>query len=210
MKPMFLVIVFAIMLPGILMDTAYARSTVSPEKTWSPRTREASLGYSAYPQSAGSVGQDSVITSKSTHGEKPMISIEQGKPVEQELAGGETHNYQIKIAARQFLRVAVYQRGINVLVTLFDPEGKQIVEMDGESSTQGQEEVLFIAAASGSYRLEVRSPEKRVKAGKYEVKIEELREATRKDTDRIAAQTIFLDGFKLNSQEKAEPLREAA
>src|SRR5262249_37324870 len=102
------------------------------------------------------------------------------------------------------------QRGINVLVTLFDPEGKQIVEMDGEGSTQGQEEVLFIAAASGSYRLEVRSPEKRVKAGKYEVKIEELREATRKDTDRIAAQTIFLDGFKLTSQGKAEPLREAA
>src|SRR6266567_1269094 len=54
-------------------------------------------------------------------------SLEPGKPIEREIAGGETHSYQLTLAAGQYARVAVDQRRINVAVGAFDPDGKNIV-----------------------------------------------------------------------------------
>jgi hypothetical protein len=65
--------------------------------------------------------------------------IEQGKPVERELAAGETHTYQITLAEGDFLNVAVEQRGINVAVKVLGPDGKQISEIDSEIRKHGEE-----------------------------------------------------------------------
>src|SRR5262245_38954917 len=40
------------------------------------------------------------------------IPLELGKPIERELAGGQSHAYQITLAAGQYLNVVVEQRGI--------------------------------------------------------------------------------------------------
>ena len=41
-------------------------------------------------------------------------TLESGKPVEREIAGGQSPTYQIGLTAGQFLRVVVEQRGIDV------------------------------------------------------------------------------------------------
>ena len=46
-------------------------------------------------------------------------ALEPGKPVERELAGGQSHSYSIALTAGQYLHVVVDQRGIDVVVTLF-------------------------------------------------------------------------------------------
>jgi hypothetical protein len=56
--------------------------------------------------------------------------LEQGKPVERELKGGEVHAYSIQLKASQLLNLTVDQRGIDVVATLIAPDGKQLVEMD--------------------------------------------------------------------------------
>src|SRR4029453_13712969 len=44
--------------------------------------------------------------------------------------------------------------------------------------TQGQEKVMFQAQANGTYLIEVRPFDKSATAGRYEIKVEELRAAT--------------------------------
>jgi CHAT domain-containing protein len=59
----------------------------------------------------------------------------------------------------QYLHVVVVQRGIDVAVALFTPDGKKISEAD-EHLIGGSESVLAIAEAPGIYQIEVRPPEK--------------------------------------------------
>jgi len=115
--------------------------------------------------------------------EKDAQPLEQGKPIKRELAGGQTHIYRIGLSADQFLRVIVKQDGIDVVAQVLGPDGKQIMEFDSESRNQGEESVLQITEAAGDYRLVVRPKQKDAPAGRYEIRIEELRAGT--ETDRV-------------------------
>jgi len=114
--------------------------------------------------------------------------LEQGKPIERELAGGEVHAYSIKLTVGQFLSVIVDQRGIDVTVALYEPDGEIITGVDSPSGAQGAETVSLGAEVSGLYLLKVRPFETEIPAGRYTVKIEELRLAKPEDGDRIAAE----------------------
>ncbi len=69
---------------------------------------------------------------------------------------------------------------------------------------------MFLAVASGAYRLEVGSPEKGAEAGRYELRTEELRGATPQDASRVAAHALYLRGWLLLGEGKPESLRAAA
>jgi CHAT domain-containing protein len=125
------------------------------------------------------------------------ISLEPGKPVERELSGGQSHSYKIAATSGQYLHIVVEQRGIDVAMAVFTPDGKKIGEVDGERATVGAETVLAIAEAAGAYRIEARSLEKTAKTGRYEIKIKELREATVEDKNRVAAESVFWEAEKL-------------
>jgi hypothetical protein len=93
--------------------------------------------------------------------DQEVRTLETGKPIEaRELVGGQSHAYQITLVADQFLHVVVEQRGIDVVVTLVGPDGKQIIEVDSPNGVQGPELVSVVAETEGGYRLEVRSLEK--------------------------------------------------
>src|SRR5215510_8478359 len=70
--------------------------------------------------------------SASTRGAAPSaqesISLEPGKPIKRELSGGQSHSYKITITSGQYLHIVVEQRGIDVAVALFTPDGKKISE----------------------------------------------------------------------------------
>ncbi|MGH9841830.1 MAG: CHAT domain-containing protein [Blastocatellia bacterium] len=133
--------------------------------------------------------------------------LEPGKPIERELAGGESHSYRLMLAAGQFCHVIVDQRGIDVVVELFGPDGKKIVEVDSPNGREGPEPVSLVAEIAASYRLEVRSLERNAPAGRYAVKIEELRTATAQDKVRIDAERAFAEGIQLENQQTAETQR---
>ncbi len=130
------------------------------------------------------------------------------KSVERELKGDEAHSYTLTLQAGQFLNVFVEQKGIDVVVSLFDADGKKIIEVDSPNGTQGAEPIAAIIETAGNYRLQVRSLEKSA-AGKYEAKIIELRTATEKDKNQFAAEKMFAEGEVLRLQGKAESLRGA-
>ena len=104
--------------------------------------------------------------------------LELGQVVERELAAGQSHSYQITLAADQYLHVVIEQRGVDVGVALLGPDGKKLAEANSAKGQQGIEVLTFIAEASGDYRLEVRTVEKNAVPGRYEVKVTAQRTPT--------------------------------
>lgn len=132
-----------------------------------------------------------------------------GKPIERELSGGQSRSYRIAIASGQYLHVIVDQRGIDVVAALYNPSGTKLTEVDSSNGTKGPEPLSWIAETTGVYRLEVRSIEKDAKLGKYEVKIETLRQATSRESYRLRAEKSSREGMILQAQGTAESLRKA-
>jgi CHAT domain-containing protein/Tfp pilus assembly protein PilF len=140
---------------------------------------------------------------------KDASPLQQGEVIERELSGGETHNYHLTLAPGQYLRLAVDQKGIDVLVALFGPDGKALGEFDSPNGSRGPESVLILTESSGVYRVEVRSLEKNADAGRYEIKILEMRTATEKDKKYVAAQKADAEGVQLRLNRSAPSLRKS-
>lgn len=141
--------------------------------------------------------------------ELDVRTLETRKPVKRELAGSQTHTYRIALTQGQYLNVVIFQQGVDVVVKLFGPDDSKVTEVDSPNGTQGPEPMFAIAAASGTYRLEVRSLEDDAPPGQYVLIIEEWRTATRQDESRIRAEENFNEAERLYSGSSPESVRSA-
>lgn len=112
-----------------------------------------------------------------------IARIEPGNPVTVQLSGGEARSYQITLQKGDFARITVDQINIDLTLNLQDVDGKQIAICDQENRNQGREKLEFIADKMGYYRLDIRPALKSAVAGRYEVRLEQIRTAT--ETDRL-------------------------
>jgi CHAT domain-containing protein len=135
--------------------------------------------------------------------------LEPGKPIERRLAGGESHYYayQLTMAAGQYAKLLVEQRGIDVVVKLFAPDGKQFDEFDSERRMQGSETAYWVAEATGSYRLDVVAKLKNAAAGQYEIQVVELRLATENDRALHEARKLYTESRILYGAGKYDEAR---
>ncbi len=113
-----------------------------------------------------------------------VTTLEPGKPVERELSGGQQHGYQLILNEGQYAKLIVEQRGIDLVVRVLGPDGKQISEFDDELRAQGEETSEVVAGAAGSYRLDVHAKWRNTPVAHYKVRLVELRAAT--DRDRLS------------------------
>ncbi len=121
--------------------------------------------------------------------------LEVGKPVERFLKEGETHTYKINAAANQFLHVEVDEVNTDVVVSLFSPEGKKLLEVDGAQYITLPERLYALTETAGEYRLEISAAPRA--AGVYRVKIAELRPAAPSDDQILKAATAMYEGFRV-------------
>jgi len=139
-----------------------------------------------------------------------LTLLDSTKPVEREMKGGETHVYQVRLTAGQFVNISVEQRGIDVAVDLIDPKEQQINTQDSPNGRYGPESVVSIAEGAGNYRLVVRAPINTAPAGRYRISVIALREATDKDKAHVAAENAFAEAYlKLRPQRTAAARRAA-
>src|SRR4030095_2275699 len=78
-----------------------------------------------------------------------------GQLVEREIAGGDSHIYQISLTSGQFARFRLEQRAIDATLILTAPDGKPLVEMS-LTRAGDQESLSLEAPVNGDYRLTVR------------------------------------------------------
>ena len=145
-----------------------------------------------------------------TQSQHEISTLEPRIGIERELAGGQKHRYQISLTAGQFARVNIEQRGIDVVVRSFGNEGKQIAEFDSEFRSNGNEVVDLIAETAGVYRLEVAAKNQTDRAGRYEIRLAEVRVVTDGDRSLQEARNLLGESNRFLGETKLKEARELA
>src|SRR5262247_576960 len=135
--------------------------------------------------------------------------LELGRPLERMIGGGEIQRYRITLSPGLYLRVAVTQQGIDVIVTVLDPAGRKIARVDRPYGAYGPENVSVIAEAAGDYTIELRTALKFAAPARYYITATEMREATAEDRRRIAAECAVSEAEELRGGETADTLSQA-
>ena len=136
-------------------------------------------------------------------------ALELRKPIERKITTGEVHSYSVRVTAGQVLDAVVDQRGVDVVVDVWAPDGRRVMEVDSPNGAEGPEPVLLIAEGTGIYILQVRVLEKGA-SGRYAMTFNGQRSPTDKDRkhfDDIAklaeAQRIENEWFPLYQRGRA-------
>ena len=108
--------------------------------------------------------------------------LQPGTPVERTLGPNGSQEFLVNLEENSFIQFVVEQRGIDVLVRVFAPNGKPLGDFDSPNGEDGPEHVSFVAISAGTYRIGVtpldpNNPD----TGKFEIKILELRHATEQE-----------------------------
>jgi tetratricopeptide (TPR) repeat protein len=127
-----------------------------------------------------------------------------GERFEREMSAGQTHSYKLALNSGQYLKLFVEQRGINVALTLLAPDGKKLTEINGQKFRQGIERLYWVTDSPGSFLLEIRSVEKDAPDDRYEVRVEEIRNATDKDRLQVAAVLAYSEAAQLEGKNAKE------
>lgn len=103
-------------------------------------------------------------------------------------AAGPPHLHPLELSAGDFVRATVEQRA-DVWVELLDPEGKEIVHVDGPNGIREDEEIAAVAERAGRHQLRILScPEGKPAADCYTLRLDPVRPAT--DADRLRAEAV--------------------
>jgi len=135
-----------------------------------------------------------------TQSAQEVTALEEGMPVEREFAEGQKHSYQITLAEGQYVKVAIKQLGMDVRVSLQQPGGQTSWMID---IPQRRPEVAFerVAESAGIYRLDLYARRK-APAGRYEIRIVQLRPATEDERALQQARKLFDEFFQLHRDGK--------
>lgn len=128
-----------------------------------------------------------------------------GVPLERALVGGQIHPYQCALSRAQFAQVEVEPLGIQLVIEVFDADGKTQSKIDG---TGERETLRWVAENGGVYRLVISAAEKAA-TGRYKITLGELRLATPSDRESVAADQLMDEGAQLAAQNTKETLQAA-
>ena len=112
------------------------------------------------------------------------------------ITGGAVQYFKIQATAGQYFRTAVELNGIILRVSLVDPSGNRIVEMNNPAGGYGTIYLSEIGSTTGEYKLEVRSTEAWSNPGSFKITLENLRASTPSDVERVAAEGSFAKAIK--------------
>src|SRR5262245_36702061 len=98
-----------------------------------------------------------LMPSQQANATQDASRLELERPVERTIGGLDTHRYRIAVSAGLYLRLAIAQQGIDVIVTVLDPAGRKVAQIDRPNGAYGPETISVIAEAAGDYMIEVRT-----------------------------------------------------
>lgn len=129
-------------------------------------------------------------------------------PIAQQIAGGDTHRYEIELSAGQYVSILVEKSDLGLSLSLTGPDGSVLCEFVGRRF--GPLRLSQITKAAGAYRVEVRSLESDAGPRPYEMRVERVGAATARDrTDQLAA-AAYAEAERRRSAWAEESLRAAA
>lgn len=135
--------------------------------------------------------------SKNTKRSASILRTSPGASVAKELPGGASDDYELNLLNKQFIRATIEKGELDMLVRIYAPGKRKRAEFISRKA--GRLDIAFIADISGPHRLEIVSLEKGLKAGSYELKLKEVRNATSQDREYAKAARAFADAELLRA-----------
>jgi erythromycin esterase len=111
--------------------------------------------------------------------------LKKDRPIERTIGGATSHNYALRLKKKQFCYTEIDQRGVDVVVRMFAPNGTRLQEIDNPNKTQNPEPMTLIADSTGDYRIEVSPLEPNAPVGHYVVSVIALRPAATTHSGKI-------------------------
>ena len=118
--------------------------------------------------------------------------LEAGKAFEREIGGAEKHRYNVQLKKGEAYNVVVEQRGADVVLRVYAPDGSLAADIDTPNGTKGDEPLTFVALADGNYLVEISPLEADAPRGKYFVKTAAARAATKAERDEAQLKNDLL------------------
>ena len=123
-----------------------------------------------------------------------------GVPVERTIATGQSHSYDVTLAAGDFFRIVVGQLGIDVSAKLTAPDGREIASADAFDDPFRDETIAAIAQAVGPHTVSVSPVSVAEPNGRYTIRVETRRKATPDDSILIDAERAFARAVAVRSR----------
>jgi tetratricopeptide (TPR) repeat protein len=140
--------------------------------------------------------------------ESPLLELKKELPY-RTLVGGEVHSYRLKLDARQYVRVQGYFSGVDAVMTLYGPDGAELLVVTDPRSVTCQKSIMWSSKAAGEYRVEVRALDAKAAAGNYTIYVQQLLSADEQNKNFIAADRATEEGWRLHEVGTQEALRQA-
>ena len=99
--------------------------------------------------------------------------------------------FVVHAAAGDLVRVRIDQRGIDVTARVDGPDARTRLQVNSSRRDYGTEVVLFVADASGDYRVIAQPADRRMAGGRLDTRLEARRPATTADAAVVAAMRDF-------------------
>ncbi len=135
-----------------------------------------------------------LLTPTST--EKVVIPLEPGQTVERQIHTGNKHFFKIKLESGQFARFEAAQRNCDVVFSLINSDGLNLLEFVNAAESGGIEVANVAVETGGEFEFRV-SAFQGADNGSYTLKIAEVRTATKPELAFTAGMRLTDDGFKL-------------
>jgi CHAT domain-containing protein/tetratricopeptide (TPR) repeat protein len=119
------------------------------------------------------------------------------QPLEREIGDADIHSYGLTLAPGDFVRTVFEQRGVDVVVTLIAPDGKELLHSDSPSvGSWGVEPLFFEAESSGRYFIQVHTRQPFAPPGRYVLDLDVRRNAAQ-DKNAFQAEELFAEAARL-------------
>lgn len=127
----------------------------------------------------------------------PISILKLNQPIEKPIVTGESHEFQITVRTGEFIFVEVQQKGKDVVLRLYSPNDKLLLERNSPNGTEGLESIAYLATVTGNFKLTVSVPSKpTVGQGGYVVELKAIRPPSSQDDKRIVAENMFQEATR--------------
>lgn len=130
-----------------------------------------------------------------------------GTTTARQLSNDTPHEYEIELAANQFLAVVLRKGDLHVAARVYSPEEQLL----GEFVSMRYEPLFisFVSQRAGKHRLEIRSLEKNNSSRPYDLEVETQESPTEYDLKVLNARRLTMEAGRLRSEWKESSNREA-
>src|SRR6185295_9643319 len=142
--------------------------------------------------------------------EKPadVSPLTPGKTIDRQINGGQTQSFTVILQTGQLLRAVTTSRDIDVVATLYGPDGQKLLTVD-LLKYPAPEPISFAAEQTADYKLEVRADGTAVVQGRYQLVSEVKSLAQESDRERLTAERLLLQANDLEREGTPESLQKS-